>query len=422
MLHRASAVEHDPLAMPWIQTLYRAQKFFERNFATGATPTRRAKPVVQSISVKKAQANFVALHGIQCGRRSRCLSRQGKTEELFQACLLPPSLGMKRYLDLKNAVVVVTGASSGIGREASLRFADKGALLVLVARDGRALDEVATECRKRGGEAIVMAADVSDESAVRAVRDAAVDKWGRIDVWVNDAAVYMMGTIEQTPAELVKRLFDINVLGMVHGSQAALSQFRRQDKGVLINIGSVAGKATYAEAGAYCASKHAVHALTETLRQELMGTNIHACIVGFASVDTPLFQHSANYTGRKVKPMNPVYSPERAAESIVRCAEFPQREVLVGSAPRMMSLMQMFFPRRWERTMPKLVAKDHHTEDPAPFDVGNLYAPHGPHDVSGGWKAARKGPWKMFLGLAAALVPIALLSRRVQLPQRMFAR
>jgi short-subunit dehydrogenase len=294
---------------------------------------------------------------------------------------------MKR--NLSGAVVVITGASSGIGREAALQLARKETRLVLAARDAAALEEVARACRAEGAQAICVPADVSVESHVTAVRDEALCRFGKIDVWVNDAAAYMMGGFEQCPTEAIRRLLDVNVMGVVHGSKAALSEFRRNGSGVLINVGSIAGKAAYAQASAYCATKHAVHAITEALRQELVGTEIHACLVVPATVDTPLFQHAANFTGRTIEAMRPIYPVERVAAAIVSCAERPRRQVAVGAAPRMMNVLRRTAPAVFERMEPKLVDKDHLGDEPAPDSAGNLYQPIAPHAVDGGWGAKK---------------------------------
>lgn len=291
---------------------------------------------------------------------------------------------MKR--DLRGAVVVLTGASSGIGRVTARKFAERGARLVLAARDREALDEVARLCEQRGAQALAVVTDVRDEQQVLSLRKAAVERFGGIDVWINDAAVYMLGPFERVPAEQFRALFETNVMGVVHGSQAALLQFREQGRGTLINIGSAAGKASYAQASAYCASKHAVHALHEVLRQELADTDIDACLVAPSTIDTPLFQHAANYTGRAIRAMPPVYSPEDVADAIVHSAQTPRRERTVGGVARAMALMQQLAPALWERLQPRLVEREHLEPEPAPDSAGNIARPLEPHSDSGGWK------------------------------------
>lgn len=308
---------------------------------------------------------------------------------------------------LAGKVVVITGASSGIGREAALQFARRRACVVLAARDEAALREVAEECRThaRAGDVLVLPTDVARSSQVDALADAALQRFGRIDVWVNDAGVYMMGRFEDTPEDAFRDLFETNVMGYVHGARAALRAFRARGHGVLIHVGSMAGKVPYALSSAYCMSKRAIHALNESLVQELRGSGIHTCVVAPATVDTPLFQHAANFTGREIVAMPPIYSPERVARAIVSCAERPRREVRVGS-----------IPRAADARMPAMVERDHLGEGWQAPTSGNLREPLQPHAVRGGWKRrrrARLGRVVAIAGLAAIpLVAARLLATR----------
>ncbi len=287
---------------------------------------------------------------------------------------------------LVESVVVITGASSGIGRETALKMADAGAKLVLAARDERALEEVVGLCEARGTEAIAVPTDVAAEAEVDALAKQAVQAFGRIDVWINDAATYMMGRADQVPCHSVRRLFDVNVMGVVHGSLAALGHFREHNKGVIINVGSVAGKVPYAMASAYCASKHAVHGFTEALRQELATTQIRACLVVPATVDTPLFEHAANYTGRTIEAMRPIYPAEKVADAIVDCALHPRREVLVGAAPRVLAAMSSTMPGLLGRMEPRVIEREHLGSRPRGASSGNLYLPEEPHEGTGHWR------------------------------------
>lgn len=312
---------------------------------------------------------------------------------------------------LRDAVVVITGASSGIGRAAAHQFAKEGARLVLASRDKDALERVVSECAERGAQAIAVPTDTSQEPEVHALAHRAVTEFGRLDVWVNNAAGYLMGPFEVTPASVQRRLFEVNVFGYMYGAQAALAAFRKQDTGVLIQVGSMAGKVSYAYASAYCATKHAIHAYNEALRQELRDTDIHACIVAPGTVDTPLFQHAANYTGREVIAMRPIYEANRVAAAIVSCARQPRREVLVGSAPRMMSALQIAAPAVFERVEPKMIKRDHLGDLGAPATDGNLFSPLAPHAIEGGWKVRRSLGWRVLLAAAAAVVPTVLVAR-----------
>jgi NADP-dependent 3-hydroxy acid dehydrogenase YdfG len=316
-------------------------------------------------------------------------------------------------LPIHDQVVVITGASSGIGRAVAHEFGERRGRLVLAARDRAALDAVAAECAERGaGEVLVVPTDVRDESAVLALRDAAVSRFGRIDIWINDAAVYAIGRFEHTPAEVFRSVLETNVLGVVHGSQAALEQFRAQGDGRLINMGSLAGRAAYADASAYCASKQAVHAITETIRQELVGTSIHASLVAPATVDTPLFQHAVNYSGREVVAMPPVYDVQRVARAIVSCARRPRRIVTVGAMPRAMWLHRRLAPGVYERSMRKFVESRHLGGAYREPSKGNLSQPTEPHAVDGGWRRPRsRAPGVVVLAALASLVMLRFTVR-----------
>jgi NADP-dependent 3-hydroxy acid dehydrogenase YdfG len=312
---------------------------------------------------------------------------------------------MKR--ELKDAVVVLTGASSGIGRATALEFAKRGANLVLAARDAEALEAVARECEGAYRvTAIAAPTDVRDEASMDALAGVAVERFGRIDVWINDAAVYMMGTLEACPTAAIRELFDTNVMGVFHGVRAALPAMRMQGSGTIINVGSIAGKVSYAEAGVYCATKHAVHAINETLRQELRGTGIEACLVMPATIDTPLFQHSANYTGREVMAMRPIYRAKRVAKAIVKCAERPRREVFVGPASRMMLFMDRVLPWLYERIQPVLVRRDHLGHGGVPATSGSLDQPREPHAIDGGWRERRSPTEKVLQAARTGALPI----------------
>ncbi len=311
--------------------------------------------------------------------------------------------------------MVVTGASSGIGRETSLQLADAGAHLVLAARDALALEEVARECRERGVEAMAVPTDVSDEGRVEALREATMTRFGGIDVWVNDAGAYMLGPVDEVPSAGYRRLFDVNVMGVVHGTKAALRAMKPRGRGVIINVGAIAGKMAYAQAAAYCASKHAVHAFTEALRQELVGTGIEACIVVPASVDTPIYQHAANYSGRPVEAMHPVYPAEQVAAAIVDCARSPRREVMVGAVPHLLAATHTVMPRLVEQLMPRLVEREHMGAGGQARSSGNLFSAKYPHRIDGGWRE-RKPP----VG-ARPLVGIAALGSLLALGAYAFA-
>lgn len=316
---------------------------------------------------------------------------------------------------LKEAVVVITGASSGIGRATAHEFSGKGASLVLAARSESELQEVVAECEQRGAKAIAVPTDVVDETSVLALAQRAVEAFGRIDVWVNNAAVTFFGKITDVPMEDFRRVFETNVFGYVHGARAAIPIFRAQGSGVLINVASLVARMPQPYASAYTMSKHAVRAFGMSLRQELVldkQKNIHVSTVLPATIDTPFFQHGANYTGRTPKAMPPVYPPENVARMIVEMARHPKREVYVGNAGRLMNLQMKIMPAMTERAAATMVDREHLADTPAPPTTGNLYEPMPAlNDVSGGWKdGSSKGARAAKIGAVA--VPLALLWRR----------
>jgi NAD(P)-dependent dehydrogenase (short-subunit alcohol dehydrogenase family) len=310
---------------------------------------------------------------------------------------------------LKDAVVVITGASSGIGRATARGMAERGTALVLAARREGPLHEAAQECAARGGPAIAVPTDVADPQAVEALAAQALEHFGRIDVWVNNASVLAFGRFEDTPPEVFRRVLETNFFGYVYGARAALPVFRRQGYGVLINVGSLDSKLSQPYASAYVASKHAVRGLGMCLRQELAldGTaDIHVCTIMPATIDTPIFQHAANYAGRAVKAMPPVYGAERVARTIMRAAERPPRERFVGTVAHLLQAQALVLPGLTERFLAVFTEKQLFYRDrPAAPTAGNLFAPMADGaDVSGGWQGGRlRDRLRAGVGLAALL-------------------
>jgi short-subunit dehydrogenase len=323
---------------------------------------------------------------------------------------------MKRKTD-DELVAVITGASSGIGRAAALELASRGVAVVLTARDGAALEEVAGACREHGVRTLVVQADVVREAEVETVARRAVAAFGRIDVWVNVAAVALFGRFDLTPSAPYRRVMETNYFGYVHGARAALREFRRRQRGILINVGSVVSRAPQPFTSAYVASKAAVHALTACLRMELSlekGHAIHVCEVLPAAIDTPLFQHAANYTGRAVKALDPVYEPEQVARAIADLVEKPQPQVIVGGAGKGLVAQATAAPRAWEKFGARFIDRDHFQKRSAPNSEGNLNTTTGPKSVRGGWRehpATVRGGRPA--GAAIAITAVAVLGALV---------
>jgi NAD(P)-dependent dehydrogenase (short-subunit alcohol dehydrogenase family) len=288
---------------------------------------------------------------------------------------------------LQDKVAVVTGASSGIGRATAQAFADQGATVAVVARRAEALDEVVAQCRTLGGGAIAFPADVTDADAIDDVARETAGRFGRIDVWVNDAAVHMFGPIEQVPVDEWHRVVEVNLFGTFHGIRAVLPWMREQGEGVIVNVSSVLGHMGAPQQSAYVASKFAVRALSDCTRQEVEELpDLHVCTVLPGPVDTPLFEHGANHTGREVQPLSPTIDANRVADAIVRCAVHPRREVAVGATPKLSVAAAKLAPGLTDRVAGHLVERDHFKHEPAPARSGNLFEPfEGTGAVSGGW-------------------------------------
>jgi short-subunit dehydrogenase len=326
---------------------------------------------------------------------------------------------MRRQIE--DLVVVVTGASSGIGRATARALADRGAKVVLAARRQPQLEECAEECGRLGCESLVVPTDVTDEDAVERLAQKAVSRFGGIDVWINDAGVGMYSHIEDAPTAAHRRVLETNVFGTLYGSRAAVKRFRKQGRGHLINVASVVATAGFPYNAAYVASKYAIRGLTESLRVELRGSGIEVSTIFPAAIDTPFFQHAANYMGRGVKPPSPVYAPEKVAEAIVGCIERPRAEVFVGGSARMIDAARALLgPTGYDPLSKGMTEEEHFQEETQRPTAGSLFKPRRDGlRVRGGWGAGEAGPTGAtpgvglaVLGIAGAAAALWYLSRR----------
>lgn len=293
---------------------------------------------------------------------------------------------------LKDAVVVITGASSGIGRATAREFARKGSSLVLAARRDDALRAVQAECELLGARALAVPTDVTDDASVEQLARKAMEEFGRIDVWVNDAGVTMYGRFDEIPVELNRRLVETNLLGTFYGSHAAIRRFREGNSGVLINVSSGFGRVAAPLQAAYVATKHGQRGFSEALRQELHDTNIHVCTVLPTAIDTPVYRAAANYTGHQLRPLGHLLEPEKVAKTIVRLAAKPRQEVAVGGAVRGVTVLHALAPRLYERiSSRRAVERQMVRDEPLDPHSGNLFEPVPEWTgISGGYKPAAR--------------------------------
>ncbi|SCG76767.1 Short-chain dehydrogenase [Micromonospora siamensis] len=308
---------------------------------------------------------------------------------------------------LSDATVVITGASGGIGAATAYALASRGADVVLAARTEPALRVVAERCHELGGRTLVVPTDVTDPAAVDRLAERAVAAFGRIDAWVNNAAVSAVGLFDEIPAPEFRRVVEVNLLGTVHGVRAALPHLAAAGGGVVVNNASVLAEVAMPYQSAYNATKHAVRGLADTVRQELRLTGrgaISICTVLPATIDTPFFRHAANHTGHELVPPPPVYPPELVAETIVRLLRRPRREVYAGGAARLLGLQWRLAPALAERALGWYVHRTQFGPAPRPDDTGNVFDPDGRARPGGGWQGRRRQLVRVgaAFGLAAA--------------------
>jgi short-subunit dehydrogenase len=244
-------------------------------------------------------------------------------------------------------VVVVIGASSGIGRQTAIEFGRRGASVVLSARSEESLQSAASEVQAVGGTTRIIPADVAKFDQLERLAQEAASWRGRIDTWINDAAVSEYATFEEMTLPEIERILQVNLLGQIYGCKAVLPQVRRQGYGTIMNVGSIVGMRAIPLQSIYCATKFGIRGFTDSLRMELAhdSAGINVTLIMPPSTNTPFFNHARSKMGVKPMPLPPIYDVGIVARAIVFAAEHPRRDVLIGGASKMIEIMQRISPR-----------------------------------------------------------------------------
>ncbi|ESR23567.1 SDR family oxidoreductase [Lutibaculum baratangense] len=304
-------------------------------------------------------------------------------------------LGRSRLRPIEKQVIVITGATSGIGLATARLAARRGARLVIAARNGAALREVAEDLQDKGARVHAVPTDVGDETGVERLAEAAIDTFGRIDSWVNDAGVPLYGYLDEISTEDHRRLFETNYWGVVHGSLAALRAMRSEGRGAIINIGSVLSDVPVPLQGAYVASKHAVRGFTDALRADIATSDpgISVTLIKPTSIATPYTEHARSYHDEAPKTPPPRYSPWLVARAILRSAERPIREIYVGGGGPALLVMQKLMPGIFDLAMRQFVKPLQLSPSRRAADFlqrDNLYGPRQDGRVRGNFPAHRE--------------------------------
>ncbi len=263
-------------------------------------------------------------------------------------------------------VMVITGATSGIGLTTSRMAAEQGAQLVLIARNEEALRRLTDEINQNGGRAIYHACDVADEGSLRAAAEKAIREFGRIDTWVNNAGGSIYGRIMDVSIDDLRRVFETNVWGVIYGSRIAIEHLRNSG-GALINVGSEVSDAPVPLQGIYSASKHAVKGFTDALRIEVEadGLPVSVTLIKPTAIHTPFPENAKNYLPYEPQLPSPLYAPELVAEAIIHCAQHPVRDFFIGEMAKLNSSFALNAPRLYDTVQEKTIDSMQNSGEPS---------------------------------------------------------
>ncbi len=322
-----------------------------------------------------------------------------------------------------NQVVVITGASAGIGRATARAFAARGASVGLIARNAEALEAAKKEVEARGGRAAIAIADVADADAVERAAQTIETILSPIDVWVNNAMTSVLGPIRETTEAEFRRVTEVTYLGVVNGTKAALRRMLARDRGVILQIGSTLAYRGIPLQAPYCAAKHAIQGFHDSLRSELLHekSNVQTCMVNLPAVNTPQFRWIRSHMPRKAKPFGTIFEPEVAAQAIVAMAENPRRELNVGWGTTQAIIANAFAPGLLDHYLGRIGFGAQQGDEPEDANrADNLYEPlpgdAGAHGVFSD-RAKNVSPQLIAnthrgaIGAAVAVVGVAMLMR-----------
>jgi short-subunit dehydrogenase len=309
-----------------------------------------------------------------------------------------------RQQGIQTKTVVITGASSGVGKAMALELARHGAKLVLAARRREALNELVAECNQLGARATAVTTDMRSIESIRLLATTAFQFGGAIDVWINNAGVLAAGALEEVPAEVNEDVIRVNLLGYVHSAHTVLPYFKEQGHGILINNISVGGWFPTPYSAAYTASKFGLRGFSESLKGELNEyPRIHVCDLYPGFLDTPGMQHAANYTGKVLKPAPPVYSPLKVARKVVSIIQCPRSRTTIGASSAFLRLAFHLFPALTRNITATVIRRYLNQADAIERHSGNTLHPvaYGT-SVDGGWRRPLPRSINAKAGLLAA--------------------
>ena len=327
---------------------------------------------------------------------------------------------MARTNTPRNEIVVITGASGGVGRAVAHAFARPGAAIALLARGARGLQSARREVEAAGAECLIFEVDVADEAQVEQAAARIEAEWGRIDVWVNNAMATIFGPVSSLTGEQIKRATEVTYLGAVYGTLSALKRMRARGQGVIVQVGSALSYRAIPLQAPYCAAKHALRGFTDALRCELMhdGSKVRLAMVHLSAFNTPQFDWALNLVGKRPMPVPPIFQPELAAEAIVWAARNPRREVFVGWPSVKAVFGNKLAPGFADRQLAKMGYSGQITPEPLPASAcANLYEPcdidPGAHGRFDGQSKRTSAQWwftthRGVVGFGAAVIAVAL--------------